>query len=98
MLLLRPIKAPCRSSQPEVNAMRLLRSLLIVLPLALAACAPSAPDPTATPLPAPTSLPARTALPIPQPGPPPAALPPPAAINLDAPTQALIAHAKRTVF
>src|SRR6266536_2639915 len=72
--------------------MRPFKFLMIVLALALAACVPSAPDPTATPLPVPTSLP------MPQPGPPPAALPSPAAINLDAPTQALIAHAKRTVF
>jgi hypothetical protein len=35
---------------------------------------------------------------MPEPGPPPAALPAPADINLDTATQALIAHAKRTVF
>ena len=35
---------------------------------------------------------------MPEPGPPPARLPDPAAINLDSVTQALIAHAKRTVF
>ena len=55
-----------------------------LLILMLAACA----APTPTPSPGPQ----------PEPGPTGVPLPPPAALNLDAETQALIAHAPRTVF
>ncbi|MFL5803449.1 MAG: glycoside hydrolase family 38 C-terminal domain-containing protein [Roseiflexaceae bacterium] len=69
-----------------------------------------APDLAPTPDPAPTSMPAPVAVttptpaptsvptPVAEPGPAPAPLPPPDRINLDAETQAVIAHAKRTVF
>jgi hypothetical protein len=80
--------------------MRRLKTLLLVYVLTIAACSMPAPIPAITSAPAPTSAPVPTAepLPTPEPGPPPAALPPPDQINLDSATQALIAHAKRTVF
>jgi hypothetical protein len=68
----------------------------MVLASMLAACALPAPNPAPTVTPMPSSVP--TSPPAPEPGPPPAALPAPAAINLDTATQALIAHAKRTIF
>jgi alpha-mannosidase len=76
--------------------MRAIKALLIAVIVTIAACSAPVPDPTPTVIPAP--VPTSLAVPTPEPGPPPAALPAPGAINLDTATQALIAHAKRTVF